>query len=181
LPYRDEQFDLVVARSVFEHIEHPEFTAAELLRITKPAGLIAAVTPNKYGYIALAARLVPNDRHITALPRSNLIANPEDIFPTYYRLNTRCGESSGMWLTYSLFARRRSLRTILATPWFIVLQSYSTSTCQARCNQRFSSTFVSVEAECEKAFAAVFESDDLGFRHGTRQLTAAAAHRVTAQ
>jgi len=67
LPYRDEQFDLVVARSVFEHIEHPEFTAAELLRITKPAGLIGAVTPNKYGYIALAARLVPNNRHVTAL------------------------------------------------------------------------------------------------------------------
>jgi SAM-dependent methyltransferase len=88
LPYSDERFDLIVARSVFEHIEHPEVTAAELLRVTKPGGLIAAVTPNKYGYIALAARLVPNDRHVEALAAIQPDRKPEDIFPTYYRVNT---------------------------------------------------------------------------------------------
>ena len=88
LPYRDEQFDVVVARSVFEHIEDPAVTAAELLRVTKPGGLIAAVTPNKSGYIAVAARLVPNDRHVRALGAIQPERKPEDVFPTYYRLNT---------------------------------------------------------------------------------------------
>ncbi|HUH72082.1 MAG TPA: class I SAM-dependent methyltransferase, partial [Mycobacterium sp.] len=88
LPYRDEQFDVIVARSVFEHIEHPDATAAELLRVLRPGGLIAAVTPNKRGYIAVAARLVPNDRHVRALAAIQPERKPEDVFPTYYRLNT---------------------------------------------------------------------------------------------
>jgi 2-polyprenyl-3-methyl-5-hydroxy-6-metoxy-1,4-benzoquinol methylase len=45
---------------VFEHIEDPEWLARELLRIVKPGGLIAAFTPNKFGYFAVAARMVPN-------------------------------------------------------------------------------------------------------------------------
>jgi SAM-dependent methyltransferase len=88
LPYRDEQFDVVVARAVFEHIEDPEATAAELLRVTKPGGLIAAVTPNKFGYIAVAARMVPNDRHVKALSAIQPERKAEDVFPTFYRLNT---------------------------------------------------------------------------------------------
>jgi SAM-dependent methyltransferase len=58
LPYPDNNFDIVFARSVFEHIEDPEWLARELLRIVKPGGLIAASTPNEFGYFAVAARMV---------------------------------------------------------------------------------------------------------------------------
>jgi SAM-dependent methyltransferase len=88
LPYADETFDLVVSRSVFEHVENPRWLGAELLRIVKPGGVIAAVTPNKYGYIATAARLVPNRLHVRALHFVQPGRKAEDVFPTYYRLNT---------------------------------------------------------------------------------------------
>lgn len=88
LPYEDDRFDVVVARAVFEHLDDPAFVAGELLRVTKPGGLIAAFTPNRWGYIAVAARLVPNRMHRGALVAIQPDRLPEDVFPTRYRLNT---------------------------------------------------------------------------------------------
>lgn len=89
LPYEDNRFDIIFARSVFEHVGNPEFTAQELLRIVKPGGIIAATTPNKWGYIARGASLVPNRFHVKVLSRSQPNRKAEDVFPTRYRLNTR--------------------------------------------------------------------------------------------
>jgi SAM-dependent methyltransferase len=88
LPYEDDRFDIVVARHVFEHIEAPEFAAQELLRVVKPGGIIAATTPNKWGYIALSARMVPNKHHVRVLSQGQPDRKPEDVFPTQYKLNT---------------------------------------------------------------------------------------------
>jgi SAM-dependent methyltransferase len=88
LPYEDNRFDIVVAKWLLEHVDTPEFTAQELLRVTKPGGLIAATTPNKWGYIALGARLVPNGLHVRALESIQPERKAEDVFPTRYRLNT---------------------------------------------------------------------------------------------
>ncbi|MEO3761512.1 methyltransferase domain-containing protein [Mycobacterium sp. B14F4] len=88
LPYPDEHFDIVLARSVLEHVDDPHFVARELMRVTKPGGLIAAITPNKYGYIATGARLVPNRMHVKALESAQPQRKPEDVFPTRYRMNT---------------------------------------------------------------------------------------------
>jgi SAM-dependent methyltransferase len=88
LPYADNRFDVIVSRYVFEHVEDPEFVAHELLRITKPGGLIAAITPNKWGFIGVGARIVPNRFHIAVLAHSQAERKPEDVFPTHYKLNT---------------------------------------------------------------------------------------------
>lgn len=90
LPYPDDSFDLIYARSVFEHIDNPYFVAHELLRILKPSGVIAALTPNKFGYIAFAARLIPNRFHVRALRHIQPSRKSVDIFPTVYRLNSSC-------------------------------------------------------------------------------------------
>ena len=89
LPYPDASFDLVYSNWVFEHVEDPATVAAELLRVTKPGGYICAVTPNKRGYIALAARLAGNKRHVSLLERIQPDRQAVDVFPTTYRLNTR--------------------------------------------------------------------------------------------
>ena len=88
LPYPDDSFDLVISRFVFEHIDNPEFAAQELVRVVKPGGIIAALTPNKRGYIAMAASLVPNRLHVQTLKYAQPKRKSEDVFPTVYRLNT---------------------------------------------------------------------------------------------
>jgi SAM-dependent methyltransferase len=88
LPYPDDRFDLVVARWVFEHVADPNHVAHELLRVVKPGGWIAAITPNKFGYIALGARLIPNRLHVHSLRMVQPDRKPQDVFPTQYRLNT---------------------------------------------------------------------------------------------
>lgn len=87
LPYEDERFDLIVARYVFEHIDDPKWAASELLRVLKPGGWICAMTPNKWGYVALASRLTPNRLHARALSRVQPGRQQKDVFPTAYKLN----------------------------------------------------------------------------------------------
>lgn len=89
LPYADASFDMVVANWVLEHVDCPEQVAAELARVTRPGGWIAAATANRHGYVALAARLVPNRHHFRALERVQPGRQARDVFPTRYRMNTR--------------------------------------------------------------------------------------------
>lgn len=88
LPYPDDHFDIIYSRFVFEHIAEPEAVAQELLRVLKPGGVIATLTPNKYGYIAMAASAVPNSLHVRLLKRIQPRRKAVDVFPTVYKLNT---------------------------------------------------------------------------------------------
>lgn len=90
LPFADNEFDLILSDMVFEHVNDVTHVARELDRVLKPGGWICARTPNRFGYIAMAASLVPNRFHAAVLK----IAQPggraeRDIFPTVYRMNTR--------------------------------------------------------------------------------------------
>ncbi|MDI6623186.1 MAG: class I SAM-dependent methyltransferase [Brevundimonas sp.] len=89
LPYDDGSFDLIVCRYVLEHVECPETVSAELRRILAPGGTILAITPNKYGYVAVAASIVPNPLHVAVLKLVQPGKLAEDTFPTRYRMNTR--------------------------------------------------------------------------------------------
>jgi len=88
LPYADDSFDIVLSRFVFEHIANPDHTARELVRVVKPGGIIAALTPNKLGYIAIISSLVPNRLHVKALKSVQPTRQSVDVFPTVYKLNT---------------------------------------------------------------------------------------------
>jgi SAM-dependent methyltransferase len=89
IPIDDASVDLVVSDWTFEHVDDPDTAAAELDRILKPGGWICATTPNKWGYIAIGARIIPNRLHVGALHKLQPGKKEVDTFPTRYRMNTR--------------------------------------------------------------------------------------------
>jgi SAM-dependent methyltransferase len=88
VPYENSTFDLVFCDWVVEHVENVPFFVAEIGRVLKPGGWFCARTPNKWGYIALGARLTPpifEHRVLKAVQPDRL---ERDVFPKRYRLNT---------------------------------------------------------------------------------------------
>lgn len=88
LPFQDQMFDLIVSRSVVEHLEHPRAVFAELRRILRPGGRIVFATPNKYYYSCVVAGLMPFGWK-DAFMRWAFGDEGYDHFPVYYRANTR--------------------------------------------------------------------------------------------
>ena len=88
LPFDDASFDIIVSDYVFEHVQEPAPVVRELLRVLRPGGWIAARTPSKHGYVAWAARLVPNRLHIALLNYIQPGRKAIDVFPTAYKMNS---------------------------------------------------------------------------------------------
>ncbi len=88
LPFQDGSFDLVTANMVVEHLESPAIALREISRILKPGGLFLFHTPNAIGYSSLVTRLFPG-RSLPHISRFLLGRKVEDVYPTFYRLNTR--------------------------------------------------------------------------------------------
>jgi SAM-dependent methyltransferase len=89
LPFEDGSISVVVADWVLEHVGDPDRLAGELRRVLAPGGWICARTPNKWGYVGVGARLVPNQRHVGLLRRLQPDRQSQDVFDVRYRLNTR--------------------------------------------------------------------------------------------
>lgn len=89
LPFDDNSIDLIVSDFCFEHLRRPDLAAPELTRVLRPGGWLCARTPNRWGYIGIGARLVPNRLHTPLLRRLQPARQAYDVFPTAYRLNTR--------------------------------------------------------------------------------------------
>jgi len=87
LPFPDGHFDMVISRSVIEHLEDPAQVFREFSRVLKPGGKVVVITPNKYDYVSVIASLTPYWLHRALVSR--IFQVPEDdVFPTLYRANT---------------------------------------------------------------------------------------------
>jgi SAM-dependent methyltransferase len=88
LPIEDGCVDIVMSRSVMEHVEDPLRVYGEMNRVLKPGGHFVFLTANFWDYAALIASVVPNRFHprIVAMTQGRA---EEDVFPTQYRTNTR--------------------------------------------------------------------------------------------
>lgn len=80
--------DLVISRSVMEHLEDPAAVYREMYRLLKPGGHFLFLTPNFGDYVSLISYLTPNSFHGWIVEKTEGRA-PEDTFPTFYKSNTR--------------------------------------------------------------------------------------------
>ena len=87
IPLPDACVDLIMSRSVFEHLADPESVYREFARILKPGGRVVFLTASMWDYGTLVARLVPNRFH-AAIVRKVEGRAEEDTFPTKYKTNT---------------------------------------------------------------------------------------------
>jgi len=87
LPFSEESFDLVISRSVIEHLDDPSKVFREIYRVLKPGGKVVIATPNKYDYVSVIAALTPHRFHQVLVSKIFQISE-HDIFPTLYRANT---------------------------------------------------------------------------------------------
>lgn len=88
LPFSDKSFDVVNCRLVIEHLDAPQAALDEFHRVLAPGGRLAIFTPNLLHYFGAAATLTPHRFHIWFNRRVRGF-DDSDIFPTYYRANTR--------------------------------------------------------------------------------------------
>ncbi len=87
LPFQSNYFDMIISRSVVEHLENPHHVFREFSRVLRPNGKLVIITPNKYDYVSLIAALTPYRLHRILV--SKIFQVPEeDVFPTLYRANT---------------------------------------------------------------------------------------------
>lgn len=87
IPLRTGSVDVVISRSVLEHIEDPITVYKEVHRILKPGGKFIFITPNVWSYPIIAARIIPNRFHAAIVHWAE--GRPEDdTFRTCYRSNS---------------------------------------------------------------------------------------------
>lgn len=92
LPFRNGTFNLVTLNYVAEHLENPNTTFTELARVLRPGGMFVIVTPHACGYFVRLSRLGHKFLPKSLIRRFILIRefrSSEDIYPTFYRANTR--------------------------------------------------------------------------------------------
>jgi 2-polyprenyl-3-methyl-5-hydroxy-6-metoxy-1,4-benzoquinol methylase len=92
LPFANGSFDLLTLNMVAEHLPHPEAVFAELARLVDHEGLLIVHTPNASGYPTVLSRvgskLLPKV-WLYRIIRFLEHRESEDVFPTFYRANTR--------------------------------------------------------------------------------------------
>jgi SAM-dependent methyltransferase len=88
LPVESGSVDVIMARSVMEHVTDPASVYSEMYRVLKPGGHVVFLTANLWDYASLIAAIVPNRFHPWIVSKTEGRAE-HDVFPVAYRTNTR--------------------------------------------------------------------------------------------
>src|SRR5262249_13727522 len=79
--------DVVISRSVVEHLSDPVAAFSEFRRVMKPRGRFIFISPNVWSYPIVVARLIPNRFHAWLVDWAE--GRPrQDTFETYHRVNS---------------------------------------------------------------------------------------------
>jgi SAM-dependent methyltransferase len=86
LPFADDTFDVVSANMVVEHVADPAAMLREIRRVLRPGGAFVFHTSNRRHWPLVVAAHVPERVKLAA---ASLLESrqPDDVFPTHYRIN----------------------------------------------------------------------------------------------
>lgn len=107
---KDNSADLVISRSVLEHLHNPFSVYNEAFRILKKNDHFIFLTPNSKDYSVVISKLVPNRYHSFIVYKSEG-RNSQNTFPTYYSSNSytsirRCSDNAGFKIvSFSYFGQ----------------------------------------------------------------------------
>jgi len=87
LPFKDDSLSLITSNMVFEHLADPASGLLEIKRVLKHGGKLVFHTPNLLSYGTLGALLIPEFLK-PCIIRWLEDRREEDVFRTYYRINT---------------------------------------------------------------------------------------------
>lgn len=87
-PIEEDSIDLIVCDNTLEHIDNPDRFFSEIRRVMRNGAYLCIRTPNRWSYIALFARLIPNKYHSKVLSVVQDGRKEEDVFPTVYKCNS---------------------------------------------------------------------------------------------
>ena len=117
LPFPSETFDLVTSNMVFEHLSDPESQLSEILRVLKPSGSLVFHTPNSISYGTILAKATPETLKAEVIWFLQH-RKEEDVFPTYYRVNT---ERTIRKLAERVGFKVAKLRLIVSSAEFVMI------------------------------------------------------------
>lgn len=87
-PIDNGSIDIIICDWVIEHVNDTEKFFSEAKRVLKKDGIIFIRTPNKWNYVTILSKLIPNRFHSKILSVAQPRKKEMDVFPTYYQCNT---------------------------------------------------------------------------------------------
>ena len=132
LPFDDNTFDLVFHTMVAEHLEDPEAGVRESLRVLRPGGMLLFHTVSFWSYASLVAACTPHWFHTFFIRHLGMGRIEEDVFPTWYRINT----NSAIHRIADLCEADLEIENIAVPPAYLAFSRLTW-----RCGVLFSQTF----------------------------------------
>jgi ubiquinone/menaquinone biosynthesis C-methylase UbiE len=128
IPLPDESVDVIMARSVMEHVTDPLAVYTELARVVRPGGRFIFLTANLWDYAALIAKSIPNRLHPWIVSKTEGRAE-EDVFPTAYKTNTkaaveRWAEATGFEVASFEYLSQYPNYFMFSAPLFLLATGY---------------------------------------------------------